>query len=105
MKDKKDKIYINGDNIDFFDPNKKLNDIEKNEINKSNIIKIPILFYMIKRDMSRREFANLCGISYEQLDKILDDKIPIEVIEKIEKTIGLNKGDLIRTNSNTIIFD
>lgn len=105
MKDKKDKIYLNGNNIDFFNPKKKINDFDKNEVHKSKINMTPIIFYMIKRDMTRREFANLCGISYEQLDKMLDDLIPIEVIEKIEKTIGLEKGDLLKPNSSTIFFD
>ncbi len=105
MKDKKDKIYINKNNIDFFDPKTKINDINKHEIDKINLNITPIIFYMIKRDMTRQQFADLCGITYDQLDKILDDKISIEVIEKIEKTIGLNKGDLSAPFISTIFFD
>ncbi len=105
MKNKEFEFFLNEDHIDFFDPNQKISDFEIDEISRSKIKLHPILIYIAKNHLTRKEFAMRCDITLDQLDKILDDLIPLEVIEKIEKTIGLQKGGLINKHTNTIFFD
>ena len=106
MQDKKDKIYIHDDYIDLCDSSKKIvNNEYVDEIHKNEIDILPILLFMTKYNISRKQFAEMCDITYEQLDKLLDDFIPIEVIRKIERTLRLKENSLISEFKSTFYFD
>ncbi len=70
------------------------------------IYKNTILEYIQKNNLTIEEFANLCKIELKYLEKILDDKIPLEIVLKIEKAINIEPFSLIEIdNPNIFRFD